>query len=300
MTKKKGASSTSSSSTAKKQQQQQPICKCPDPYKCSCSNRPERPSTGHKWDGESQAWVGKGHRQKGGSAAGHTLKQTVLVTEKGQTKIAPHQSLPSKLLSDFCRREKRLQPIFTPLAVVNEGKSSGKQFHYRCTVPDSKKNSEKDLIFIPLHSCPNEEQAQEESALLALLRLTPLLPHERRLPEPYKTTWLQASAATTSVPSKGGNASNQIQTQTQASSIPENAEKDTANDKNDTPLTEDNGASSAANPQSKAATATKNLTAQTQYSSEAERKKQVEQQQKQQNLKLNKDEAMRVANQGNR
>jgi ATP-dependent RNA helicase DHX57 len=226
------------------------------------------------------------------------------VTEKGQTKIAPHQSLPSKLLSELCRREKRPQPIFTPVAVVDEGKSSGRQFHYRCTVPDSKKNSEKDLIFIPLHSCPNEEQAQEESALLALLRLTPSLPHERKLPEPYKTTWLQASAATTSVPSKGGSGNASKPIPTQSSSIHDHNKHDTANgtndtnNTNDTPLTENHGAAPA-KLQSKAATATKNLKAQTQYSSEAERKKQEEQQQKQQKLKLYKDEAMRVANQGN-
>ena len=41
----------------------------------------------------------------------------------------------------------------------------------------------------------NEEQAMEEAALLALLHVTPNLPHERKLPEPYKTTWLAAVQA---------------------------------------------------------------------------------------------------------
>jgi hypothetical protein len=34
----------------------------------------------------------------------------------------------------------------------------------------------------------DEEQAMEEAALFALMHVTPNLPHERRLPEPYKTT----------------------------------------------------------------------------------------------------------------
>lgn len=272
MAKKKGVSNT------KEEKQQLPICKCADPYKCSCSNRPARPSVGHKWDSESQAWVGKGHRQKGGSAAGHTLKQSIVVTEKGQTKIAPHQSLPSRLLSEFCKREKRPEPIFAPVA-VDDGKIRGKQFKFRCTVPDSKKNSEKDLFFIPSNSCPNEEQAQEESALLALLKLTPTLPHERKLPEPYKTTWLHASAATTR---------KQIQKQSS-----KNNDGDSG-----TPDTQDDGATRSS--QSKAAAATKNLKSLTLYSSEAERRNQEDQLRQEQKIKLYKHEAMRMANQGNK
>ena len=41
-----------------------PKCLCEHPYISKCGNRPERPSKGHKWDGEQQKWVGKGHKQK--------------------------------------------------------------------------------------------------------------------------------------------------------------------------------------------------------------------------------------------
>ena len=37
-----------------------PKCSCTDPFKCTCGNRPERPSRGHKWDPETQQWAGKG------------------------------------------------------------------------------------------------------------------------------------------------------------------------------------------------------------------------------------------------
>ena len=32
--------------------------------RCSCGNRPERPSHGHKWDEEKQEWVGRGPKQR--------------------------------------------------------------------------------------------------------------------------------------------------------------------------------------------------------------------------------------------
>jgi len=35
-----------------------PKCECQDFYRCSCGNRPERPSRGHKWDSLEQKWTG--------------------------------------------------------------------------------------------------------------------------------------------------------------------------------------------------------------------------------------------------
>ena len=54
-------------------------------------------------------------------------------------------------------------------------------------VPDGK-DSDKDLFFVS----KAKEEAKEDAALLALLHLTPDIPHERKLPEPFKATWLQA------------------------------------------------------------------------------------------------------------
>jgi hypothetical protein len=161
-----------------------PKCSCDDPYKCSCGNRPERPSRGHKWYPEEQIWAGKGHKQKGASGQIATVSEKAKVTETGKTQVAQWQQLPSQLLGEYCRGQKRPSPKFKNMGTDG-------LYKFRCIVPDSK-DTHKDLFFIPAHAVGNEEQAKEESALLAMLQLTPNLPHERKLPEPYRTTWLNA------------------------------------------------------------------------------------------------------------
>jgi hypothetical protein len=167
-----------------------PKCTCDDPYTCTCGNRPPRPSRGHKWDPVAQAWGGKGHKQKGASGQTAVLGQQVQVTAVGKTALAQWQRLPSQLLSDYCQRQKR-----PPLKLKSmDGVKPDGHYKYRVIVKDPK-NDEKDLFFVPSTAVPNEEQAKEEACLLALLHLTPELPHERKLPDPYKSTWLNALAA---------------------------------------------------------------------------------------------------------
>jgi hypothetical protein len=165
-------------------------CTCEHLYKCDCGNRPERPSRGHRWDPETQQWGGKGHKQKGGSGQTSVVGQEAKVTAKGKTQLAQWQKLPSDILRDYCQKQKRPPPKFKEL--LDDKRSKPNKFKSRVIVPDPKTNRDKDLIFIPAKPVPNEEQAKEEAALLALLHLTPKLPHERKLPDPYKTTWLAA------------------------------------------------------------------------------------------------------------
>lgn len=69
------------------------------------------------------------------------------------------------------------------------------KYRYRIVVMDAKstkRGPEYDLSFSPALPTDNEEQAKEEAAILALLHLTPKIPHDRKLPEPYKTTFLNA------------------------------------------------------------------------------------------------------------
>ena len=163
------------------------------PYQCNCGNRPERPSKGHKWYPEEQIWAGKGHKQKGASGQTASVSKEAVVTKKGRTKIEQWQKLPSQLLADVCKREKRPPPKYKAL---DKNIPPGKH-RYRCIVQDAKqtrRGGEHDIILIPREAVENEEQAREESALLALLQLTPKIPHERKLPEPYKTTWVGAVA----------------------------------------------------------------------------------------------------------
>ena len=135
---------------------------------------------------EEQVWAGKGHKQKGASGQTASMGEAASVTTKGQTSVAQWQRLPSQLLKEYCQRQKRPLPKYK-----NIEKANGK-FKYRVILQDPKGDDQKDLFFVPPTAVQNEEQAQEEGALLALLQLTPSLPHERKLPEPYKTSWLHA------------------------------------------------------------------------------------------------------------
>ena len=163
------------------------------PYVCSTTNKATASILTHEYlyyiyftRREEQVWAGKGHKQKGASGQTASMGEAVLVTTKGQTSVAQWQRLPSQLLKEYCQRQKRPLPKYK-----NIEKSNGK-FKYRVILPDPKGDDHKDLFFVPPTAVQNEEQAQEEGALLALLQLTPSLPHERKLPEPYKTSWLNA------------------------------------------------------------------------------------------------------------
>ena len=161
------------------------VCPCQDPfaYPCSCGNRPERPSRGHKWDVDSKTWTGKGHRQKGGGLNGAQTAVAAVVTEVGGVTIEQWQKTPVTLLLDYCKGGKRPSPKFKDLGNSNQG------HRYRVILPDLKK-PDKDLIYVSSSSCKLDEQAREEGALLVLLTLCPSMPYELKLPEPYKTPWL--------------------------------------------------------------------------------------------------------------
>lgn len=58
-------------------------------------------------------------------------------------------------------------------------------FRSQIVIPD-RKNSAKDLHFLPTVSFSTAAQAKEHAALLALLKLQEDQPLERKLPEPYK------------------------------------------------------------------------------------------------------------------
>lgn len=182
MPKKKGPKAGGAAATAA-------VCHCEHPFNCECGNRPPRPSRGHRWDAVTKTWGGKGHKQKGaalGQAAtvGKDLK--VITTNIGQTTLQPHQRLPSTTLAEVCQKQKRHRPFY------KEIKTAGSKFQYRLIIKADKAD---DLHFVPSEAVANAEQAKEEAALLALLHLTPSLPHERKFPEPYRTTWLDALKA---------------------------------------------------------------------------------------------------------
>jgi len=264
-----GKKGKQSSGTSKKA----PECACDHPFTCECGNRPERPSRGHKWDPDKQEWGGKGHKQKGASGLAAQVGTGPQTTEKGKTTVAQWQQLPSSLLAAVCSKEKRPFPKYKAL-------KTGGSFLFRVIVQDakaSKRGGDHDLILVPASAVRNEEQAKEEAALLALLQLTPSIPHERKLPEPYKTTWLNALQAKKE--------SIQAKKETGAKKPTFKANIEAASD---------NENKSNAKPSTLATSS--NLISANTFSSFSERRKQNEGKRKGRNAKIRKHEAFRMAN----
>ncbi|KAL3801900.1 hypothetical protein ACHAW5_005288 [Stephanodiscus triporus] len=165
-------------------------CKCDHPYDCSCGMRPPRPSRGHKWDTNTMTWGGKGHKQKGGS--GQTAVVAVeakVTTGGGNVAVKQWQRLPTEMLAGLLRKGgRRRTPVYRRVG------GGGGGYRYRLILPDDSDIRDRDVVLTPAHPVDNEEQAREEAGLLGLLHLYPSLPHERTLPEPYRSTFLAARA----------------------------------------------------------------------------------------------------------
>ena len=258
-----------------------PKCTCDDPYECSCGNRPERPSRGHKWYPEDQIWAGKGHKQKGASGQTALVSEQAKVTATGKTQVAQWQRLPTQLLQEFCKSQRRPNPSFKNLGTNGE-------YRYRCVVHDPKRDSDKDLFFVPAQAVSNEEQAQEESALLALLQLTPNLPHERKLPDPYKLTWLHTIKALKEGTKQPVVKKNSVASIKSAANVVKNGNPNTDGVKE--------GPSESDNTMARAVAST-NLTFSTKYISNADKRQKMEEMRRTQNARIRKHENIRRANQ---
>jgi hypothetical protein len=163
------------------------VCKAP-------AKAPEPPSD------EKPAKKPKGHRQRG---AGTIITAPPPVTTNDGITLAPHMRLPFTLLQEYCQREKRPRPNYEPRT---RGFPDG-EFRYCVKLSDGK-NSRNDLSFTPNQSCESEKMAKDYAALLALHHFQPDIPLERKLPEPYCTTWKDlvtsaAAAAKASSAAKG-------------------------------------------------------------------------------------------------
>ena len=251
-----------------------PKCLCDHPFKCDCGNRPERPSRGHKWDPETQAWGGKGHKQKGASGQTSQVAEAAKVTSVGKTQIAQWQRLPSTLLKEFCKRDKRKPPKFK-----NISKQNG-TYLCRVILPDNK-DPDKDLFFVPAgKGVDNEEQANEEACILALLTLTPTLPHERKLPEPYKTTWLHAIENVKAAQNKKTNT-----TKKDEKKLESTATAGTNSNNNNNNSNKGGGAQ-----------ASTSLTLGKTYTSKIDKQRQLDDKRRERNKRIRQHEAVRMAN----
>ena len=123
----------------------------------------------------------KGHKQRGAGTI-ITAKAPIVTNEGIVLKI--HERLPSTLLSEYCQREKRPGPKYLPAPPGHR---------FRVFLEDTK-NSKNDLNFLPVQKFESDKMARDYAALLALFHFQKTLPLERKLPEPFASTWLQLLA----------------------------------------------------------------------------------------------------------
>lgn len=121
---------------------------------------------------------GRGHRQRG---AGTVITAKAPVVTNDGIVLKAHERLPVQLLSEYCQKEKRPMPKYI---------AQTPRFRYKVLLEDSK-NSKNDLEFLPNQSVESDKVAKDYAALLALWHFQRTLPLERKIPEPYSTSWIQ-------------------------------------------------------------------------------------------------------------
>ena len=128
----------------------------------------------------------RGHRQKG---AGSTKvgKGTIVISG---IEMKEWQRTPKQLIHEWTNRSKRPKPYWSRAngkPAQPGGSGSNRAW---LTLPDPKK-PEKSLKFLTEQGFSSMLEAQHAVSLLALKHLGDKIPHERKLPEPYRTMWLQ-------------------------------------------------------------------------------------------------------------
>jgi hypothetical protein len=121
---------------------------------------------------------GRGHKQRG---AGTVIVARPNITTNDGVVLKPHERLPSTLLHEYCQREKRPAPKYA---------TNPPGIRMTAILEDAK-NSKNDLRFSPVQAAESSAIARDFAALLALFHFQKTLPLERRLPEPYSTTWTE-------------------------------------------------------------------------------------------------------------
>jgi hypothetical protein len=126
--------------------------------------------------------MARGAKTKGAG----TVQTAKADEERGGVMCKEWQRIPSQLAQEFCLRDKRPKPTYA---------SAGGHFRFKCTLPDAKK-VERNLEFVTKESYETQVLAKENAALLALFHVTPTTQYHSKLPEPYRTIWLNLQGVT--------------------------------------------------------------------------------------------------------
>ena len=110
--------------------------------------------------------------------------------------IKEWQRTPKKLIEEWCQRQKRPRPVYSRASKKDQKHSDHSAEgtgDVRCwlTLPDPKKTDKLVLKFLTEQGFSSNLEAEHASALLALHHINPDIPHERVLPEPHRSMWLQ-------------------------------------------------------------------------------------------------------------
>jgi hypothetical protein len=124
----------------------------------------------------------KGHRQRG---AGTVITAKPPVVTGDGVVLKAHERLPSQLLHEYCQGQKRPTPSYFANPPGNR---------FRVVLRDGK-NDKNDLTFATPQAFETSSMARDFAALLALFHVQRNFPLERRLPEPYASTWLSMIAS---------------------------------------------------------------------------------------------------------
>ena len=147
----------------------------PQPRMSSRRNRPPPPPA-------TEPRKRKGPKQKG---AGAIVRSKGDVQANGIT-IKEWQRTPKQLLLQFTQNQKRPNPLY------KQARAGGpERFLFRVVLRDPKGVREKDIVVCPTKDFGDRIEAEHAAALLALHLVDGERQHEKKLPEPYRTAWLQ-------------------------------------------------------------------------------------------------------------
>ena len=128
----------------------------------------------------------RGHRQKGAGTA-RVGKGTIVISG---IEMKEWQRTPKQLIHEWTQRMKRPKPFWSRANGKPAQPGGSGNLRAWLTLPDPKK-PEKSLKFLTEQGFSTMLEAQHAVSLLALKHLGDTIPHERKLPEPYRTMWLQ-------------------------------------------------------------------------------------------------------------
>jgi len=117
-------------------------------------------------------------------------KKTQIVKSRGEVKtqgmtIKEWQRTPKQLLMEYCQGQKRPRPLY------KRCKADPGKFRTLVVLPDPKKKTEKDVLIRTAESYDAQVDSEHASALLCLKHMDGDRQHDRRLPEPFRTAWLE-------------------------------------------------------------------------------------------------------------